>query len=180
MDERRFHSRKRVRLTPPQSHVARGSPVHGGRRIRGIRFPIQREQFRFAEYTVRVDALAERLERRRAPGEFSGRRRNTPGAQSKKMGGFDVVRTAREHRKRVAQGSDEPARAAHVAARVAIRCVKLRFGHAVQIAAIQGEMLAREARRCRAFMQRAFRTRNFVFEISHLRRGYQLRVKLTT
>ncbi|WP_244850706.1 hypothetical protein [Caballeronia sp. SL2Y3] len=131
MDERRFHSRERVRLTPTQAHVSRGPPVHRGRRVRGIRLAVQREQLGFTEYTIRVDALAECLERRRARGEFGGRRRNAPRTQPKKMRGLDILRAAREHGQRVAQGSDEPASAAHVAARVAIRCVKLRFGHAV-------------------------------------------------
>lgn len=148
--ERRLHARERVRLPATQSGVTRRAPIESRRALGRISLFVKREQFRFAVHAVRIDSVAERVERR---GDGGGRRleqRDAAGTKPQQVSRVRVPCAACENGKRVAQRLDQPSSRAYIGAGIAIRCMQLCFGNAVEITAIKREVLTREtARRIR-------------------------------
>ncbi|WP_232078366.1 hypothetical protein [Burkholderia sp. THE68] len=193
--ERCFHARKRIRLPAPQPYIARGTPIEGrGGDWRKCLF-IQRQQFRFTVDAVRIDVFAEFVECGRGRGRRRLEKRNAARTKPQQMRGFRVTSAPGKDRQRVTQCVDQSSRGADIGPGIAVRCVQLRFRHAVQIAAIQREMLACEAawsaqtRAIRDGVRRAVCQTvygscgvgpHLSFLFNHLGQGYQPASNLTT
>ncbi|WP_235023484.1 hypothetical protein [Caballeronia glebae] len=144
-------------MPPPQSRIARGAAIDGGRGVGRIGLLVERQQFGLAVDAIRIDSFAEVVERRGGRGRRL-EEGNAAWPKPQQVRGFRIAGASGENRERIAQRVDQPPGRAHVGAGIAIRSMQLRLRHAVEITAIQREVLPRKtARRTQAdCLHRAF------------------------